>query len=535
MTKWWQEAIVYQIYPRSFQDSNSDGIGDLNGIISRLDELAELGINAIWLSPIYASPNVDNGYDISDYKAIHPDFGTMYDMEQLIKLAADKGIKVIMDLVINHTSDQHEWFIKSKDPESEYRDYYYWKKNVNGKKPNNWTSFFGEDCWAYDASSDAYYLHLFAKEQPDLNYHNPKVLEEIKLIMKFWLDKGIAGFRCDVINIIFKNTLENGRRKLILTGREHYLSTEGMHSILQTLKKEILSDYDAFTVGETVFVTPQMGKALCDESRGELDTIFYFEHMETDRWFVKWFKRKFSPLRLFKVLTKWQQTLEWNAIYLENHDQPRSVSRFGDVEDYWEASSKLLATLLLTLKGTPFIYQGQEIGMTNFDFTDMSELRDVESFNIDRLGKKLHFPKSYRWYMMKHCSRDNARTPMQWSRERNAGFTDGTPWINLNKNHIKINYHEQTHSPHSVLSYYKKLIRLRKEHVALTFGEFELVSQQTSVYIYRRRHEKETLTVILNFSNKSQTISTLGPILTSNYDREYFDGLMMPYEAIILK
>ncbi|HAS73300.1 MAG TPA: glucohydrolase, partial [Clostridiales bacterium UBA8960] len=403
------------------------------------------------------------------------------------------------------------------------------------KPPNNWTSFFAEDCWEYDSMSDSYYLHLFAKKQPDLNYHNPKVIEEIKEIMRFWLGKGVSGFRCDVINLIYKSSLENGKKKWILTGSEHYLSQEGAHRILRALRHDVLSDYECFTVGETVFVTPEMGKDLCDPAREELDMIFSFEHMETDQYLVKWFKRKFNPERFAKVISRWQTELDWNANYLENHDQPRSVSRFGDDEKYWEKSAKMLATLLLTLRGTPFIYQGQEIGMTNFDFSDMSDLRDIESFNVDRLCKKMGIPSFYRWIMMKRCSRDNARTPYQWSREANAGFTDGKPWIGINKNHLKINHQSQNSDAHSVLEYYKKAIQTRATNEVLIYGTFKLIKAFKDLMIYQRKLNESTVIVILNFGKRTQTVNVTGKVLLSNYEKEYFDGILLPFEAVVIK
>jgi oligo-1,6-glucosidase len=532
--KWWKEGVVYQIYPRSFQDTNGDGIGDLQGIIAHLDDLLELGVGTIWLSPVYKSPNVDNGYDISDYRAIHPDFGSMADMDQLIEEASNRNIKIIMDLVINHTSDEHPWFQASRDPESPYRSYYYWREGIDGKAPNNWTSFFAEDCWEFDAKSNAYYLHLFAKKQPDLNYHNPKVLEEIKDIMRFWLGKGISGFRCDVINIIYKTSLENGKKKLILTGSEHYISQEGMHVILRSLKRDVLKGFDCFTVGETVFVTPEMGRALCDASREELDMIFSFEHMETDQYVVKWFKRKFNPERFMKTLTKWQNALEWNANYFENHDQPRSVSRFGDDGKYWSESAKMLATLLLTLRGTPFLYQGQEIGMTNFDFSTMDELRDIESFNVDKMAKSFLLPKKLRFNMIRATSRDNSRTPYHWNREANAGFTTGKPWINVNKNYFKINYLEQKADASSILCYYKKAIKVRTENEVLIYGTFEAKRSFGNVFIFQRKLSGELATIILNFGKKTHTVNITGKTILSNYDKEYFNGILLPYEAVVL-
>lgn len=533
--KWWKDSVVYQIYPRSYQDTNGDGIGDLPGIIMHLDDIKALGADIIWLSPVYKSPNCDNGYDISDYRAIHPDFGTMSDMDLLIREAEIRDIKIIMDLVINHTSDEHPWFQASRDPNSPYRDYYYWEKGKGGNPPNNWTSFFAEDCWEYDSMSDAYYLHLFAKKQPDLNYHNPKVIEEIKEIMRFWLNKGIAGFRCDVINIIYKSSLENGKKKLVLTGSEHYVSQEGAHRILRSLRQDVLNGYDCFTVGETVFVTPEMGKDLCDPSREELDMIFSFEHMETDQFIVKWFKRKFNPEKFARTLAKWQTSLDWNANYLENHDQPRSVSRFGSDGKYWDKSAKMLATLLLTLRGTPFIYQGQEIGMTNFDFKSMSQLRDIESFNVEALAKKLHIPSAYRWHMMKTCSRDNARTPYQWNREAEAGFTSGTPWISVNSNHTKINHQNQANDPSSVLGYYKKAIKARAEHDVLRYGSFKLIKASKDLMVYQRKLDLTIFTIILNFGSKIQTVSTTGKVVLSNYEKEYFDGILLPYEAVVIR
>ena len=532
---WWKNRVVYQIYPRSYQDTNGDGIGDIPGIIQHLDDLKSLGIGALWLSPVYKSPNADNGYDISDYRSVHPDFGTLDDLDRLIKEAESRDIKIIMDLVINHTSDEHPWFQASREPNSPYRDYYYWQEGVGNKPPNNWTSFFAEDCWSFDEKSNAYYLHLFSKKQPDLNYHNPKVIEEIKDIMRFWLDRGVAGFRCDVINIIYKTSLENGKKKLVLTGSEHYLSQEGAHRILRSLRQDVLSNYQCFTVGETVFVTPEMGKDLCDPSREELDMIFSFEHMETDQYLVKWFKRKFKAHRFSSVIAKWQEQLDWNANYLENHDQTRCVTRFGDDEKYWNKSAKMLAVLLLTLRGTPFVYQGQEIGMTNFDFNDMSQLRDIESFNVDRLASKLKIPKSYRWHMMKTCSRDNARTPMQWNASKGAGFTEGTPWIGINKNHSSINYEQQRSDPNSILNFYKKAIALRSENSALIEGSYKTERIAGDLFIYQRKYENEKLIVAINFGKKTHALNLSGKTLLSNYDKAHFDGVLLPYEAVVIK
>ncbi|HEY8349033.1 MAG TPA: alpha-glucosidase [Clostridia bacterium] len=536
MSKWWQERVVYQIYPRSFQDTNGDGIGDIPGIISRLDELCDLGVGILWLSPVYPSPNADYGYDISDYCAINPEFGTMEDMERLIAEAAKRDIKIIMDLVINHTSDEHPWFVQSRDKQSPYRDYYIWRPGKNGKPPNNWMSFFGGSTWEYDEKSGEYYLHLFSKKQPDLNWRNPKVMEEIKDILRFWLDKGIAGFRCDVINLLYKTSLENGKLRLamVLPGSEHYVNQEGTHEILRTLRREVFDHYDCFTVGETVFVTTEDAKLLCGGDRRELDMVFFFEHMETDA-FAKWIRRKFDPARFARVISRWQEALEWNANYLENHDQPRSVSRFGDDGRYHAQSAMMLGTLLLTLRGTPFMYQGQEIGMTNFDFTCMEQIRDVESHNVYNLLKRLHIPSSLRWKIIKPTSRDNARTPMQWDNSPNAGFTTGTPWIGVNGNYTRINAASQMNDPGSIRSYYKKLIALRKSNKTLIYGDFKPLEITRRLFVYKRELDGHSITVLLNFSDKPQKADYSGRLVMSNYGRSSYGGTLEPYEAALLE
>ena len=534
MHEWWKQSTVYQIYPRSFCDSNGDGIGDIPGIISKLDELQELGVDLLWLSPVYASPNEDNGYDISDYCAIHPDFGTMEDMDRLIAEAKSRGIGILMDLVINHTSTAHPWFQASRNPESPYRNYYFWRKGgKNGKLPNNWTGFFGGKCWEYDERSGEYYLHLFAPHQPDLNYYEPRVLEEIKKILRFWLDKGIAGFRCDVINILWKDTLADGRKKLILTGLEHYHSREGTHRILRELR-EIMDEYNAYTVGETVFVDTKKACDLCAPERKELHTVFGFEHMECDQLIVKWFKTPHKWGKFMETLAHWQRDVPWNTIYLENHDQPRSIPRFGS-EKYPMESGKLLATLLFTLKGTPYVYQGQEIGMTDFDFTSMAEVRDVESINIYSLLKSACVPAPLRWKIIRATSRDNARTPMQWSARPGAGFTTGTPWLGINGNHKRINVESQKNDPHSLRSWYKTLIALRKENETLLWGEFELLAATDTLCAYRRSYDGKTLTVVLNCCDAMQTVDYTGALLLSSYGGKSFSGTLLPWEAVILR
>ena len=533
MAKWWQERVVYQIYPRSFSDTNGDGFGDIPGIIAHLDNLKELGVGIIWLSPVYRSPDADNGYDISDYRDIDPKFGTMADMDRLIAEAQKRDIKLVMDLVINHTSDEHAWFAQSRDKNSPYRDYYIWRPGKNGNPPNNWMSLFGGSAWTLDEPSGEYYLHLFAAKQPDLNYHNPKVLGEIKDIMRFWLDKGISGFRCDVINIIYKTSLADSKK--LIKGSEHYVSQPGAHEILRSLRRDVLSQYDCFAVGETVFVTPKMGKDLCDEARGELDMIFYFEHMETDQFFLKWFPRRFHAGRFGRTLAKWQEALEWNANYLENHDQPRSVSRFGNDKEYRAESAKMLCTMQLALRGTPFLYQGQEIGMTNFDFTSMDQVQDVESRNIYKLATKLRLPKGYRWRMIKTKSRDNARTPMQWDGTPNGGFTTGTPWLGVNGNHTRINMSAQMADPNSVRSYFKKMIALRAESELLKYGEFKFVAADKHLFCFDREYEGRTYRVLLNFSKRPQGVACGGRVVISSCGRTAYEGTLQPYEAVIIE
>ncbi len=502
-----KDTVVYQIYPRSFRDTTGNGVGDLRGIIEKLDYLQKLGVNTIWLSPIYVSPNDDNGYDIADYMAIQPEFGTMGDFDELVARAKERGIGIVMDLVINHTSDEHEWFRRALAGEEKYKNYYIIEKGRDGKLPNNWGNFFAECPWTrFGDSEDEYYLHLFSKKQPDLNWKNPEVLEEIKNIMRFWLDRGVVGFRCDVINVIYKDTLADGKPRFILTGQEHYLSTEGCHEILRTLRKEVLDPYGAFTVGETVFVDVKKAKELAAPSRRELDMVFTFEHMETDQVVVKWFKTRLSPKRLMRTLTKWQNALEWSACYFENHDQPRFISRLTDGERFREEASKMVSGLLLTQRGTPYIFQGQEIGMTNGDFSDLSEVMDIESHNIDAMARGLHFPAGLRWRMIKRTSRDNARTPMQWTAGKNAGFTDGTPWLKVNKNHTAVNVETEESRPDGVLAFWKEMIRLRKTEPALVAGSFASFYEGRAIYAYLRECDENALLSVMNMTGKSQKI-----------------------------
>lgn len=524
--KLWQKGIVYQIYPRSFCDSNGDGIGDINGIISKLTYLKQLGVDIIWLSPVYLSPNNDFGYDVADYYQINPEYGTMADMDNLIASASKLEIKIIMDLVINHTSTDHMWFKEaSKGPDNPYRDYYHWRS-----KPNNWGGFFGGNTWEKIGSE--YYLHLFDKSQADLNLSNPKVVAEIKKIMSFWLEKGIYGFRCDVINIIYKNSLENGKKRFVLTGLEHYLSTDGNHQILQELRRDVLDKFETFTVGETVLVTPKLALDLMSPDRKELDLVIAFEHMEVDHFNNKWFKKKYKPQKMIKALTKWQEILPWNALYFENHDQPRSVSRFGSENKYRLESAKMLALLLLTLKGTPFIYQGQEIGMTNGDFTSLDEIMDTETHNIQKVGKKLLIPKRTLQKMLLRSTRDNARTPMQWN--PSDGFTTGVAWLKENSNKQFINVENDIVDDNSILNFYKRLISFRKDNQVLIRGSFIMKSSKNNIFIYDRKYDNKVYRIIINMTPKSKKHFIKKPPLVSNYP-DFKGTILRPYEAIIIE
>lgn len=536
MGAWWQERVVYQVYPRSFQDTNGDGIGDIQGIIDHLDDIKALGAGIIWLSPVYCSPDADYGYDISDYRDINPKFGTLADMDRLFAEANKRDLKIIMDLVINHTSDEHVWFQQSRDPQSTYRDYYIWRpEKPDGSPPNNWTGFFMGSVWQKDEMSGEYYLHLFDKKQPDLNYVNPKVVDEVKDIMRFWLDRGAAGFRCDVINVIYKTSLADGKPRVAVRGLEHYKSQEGNHRILQELRREVLARYDCFTVGETVMVDVDEARDLCEPECGELDMLFYFDHLEVDRRVARYIPKPFKADNLLRVLTKWQQGLHWNALYLENHDQPRIVSHYGDDGRYRARSAKLLATLLLTLRGTPYIYQGQEIGMTNFDMTRLSQLKDVESHNIDKLMKAYRIPRFLRWRWIRQASRDNARTPMQWTAGPQAGFTTGTPWLRVNGNHTDINHAAQQGDPHSVLTFYKRMIALRAGSETLKYGAFTPLFANRRVLAYARTLHGERFVVLLNMSRHAARAPSAGEVAVSNTGLQTYAGRLAPYEAVVLR
>lgn len=529
---WYKEGFVYQIYPRSFNDSNQDGIGDLQGIIEKIPYLSSLGVDIVWLSPVYMSPMEDNGYDISDYYNIAPEYGSLADMKQLIKALHKAKIRLVMDLVINHTSSQHPWFLKSIKKEGKYKDYYHWEKDKV-----NWSSFFGGEAWTYDDQRGEYYLHLFSKGQPDLNWDNPDVRKDIKEMIKFWLDLGVDGFRCDVINLIAKNNAHpKGRWKPILRGSEHYLNHPNMHMYLHELYNDVFSKYDCFTVGETVFVSPQDAKLLTAPKRKELTMVFQFDHMAADNHFVKWFIKRFKPMNLKKPLSRWQNELNgngWNTLYLENHDQSRSVSRFGSEKFHFQ-SATMLATMLYFQQGTPFIYQGQELGMTNARFENLDDYRDIETHNIYRLGRKLGMSHRRMMKKIKHMSRDNARTPMQWNDQAYAGFSKVRPWLDVNPNYQDINVAKQQHDNHSVLNYYRRIIALRKAYPVMTYGSYEDIDfKDKRCYSYRRQTIDETLVVVCNFSDRSKHLKRSYEDMTLLLTNvEHLDThLMSPYEA----
>ena len=553
--KWWKESVVYQIYPRSFKDSNGDGIGDLNGITEKMDYLRELGINVIWLSPVYQSPNTDNGYDISDYQAIMEEFGTMEDFDRMLQSAHDHGIRLVMDLVVNHTSDEHPWFVESrKSKDNPYRDYYIWREGRDGKEPNNWGSCFSGSAWKYDAATDMYYLHLFAEKQPDLNWDNPKVRQEVFHMMDWWCKKGIDGFRMDVISMISKDpALPDGPVNGSGYGDYGPYAVNGphVHEYLQEMNREVLSKYDLMTVGECSGVTIEEAKKYANQDGRELNMVFQFEHMDLDGGeSFKWNDRKINLVELKQVLTKWQTELAgtaWNSLFWDNHDQPRIVSRLGDdsTREYREASAKMLALCLHMMQGTPYVYQGEELGMTNVPFAALEDFRDIESINAyHELTESGQVSPEDMMRFLRYKSRDNARTPMQWDDSENAGFTEGTPWIMVNPNYKEINAKEQMARPDSVFHFYQKLIRLRKEREIIPYGEYELLlPEDPDLYVYTRALGEQKLLVICNF-RKEEKAFTLpegfdprkGEILIGNYpDRELQNTMTLKaYEALAI-
>ena len=553
---WWKESVVYQIYPRSFKDSNGDGIGDLRGIIQKMDYLKELGIDVVWLCPVYKSPNDDNGYDVSNYRDIMDEFGTLADWQELLDGLHERGIKLIMDLVVNHTSDEHAWFVEArKSRDNPYRDYYIWHPGRDGKEPNNWASHFSGSAWQYDGSTGEYYLHLFTKKQPDLNWENPKVRAEVYDLMHWWLDKGIDGFRMDVINMIskvpgFPDAPIRSSDRYQMDNR-YFINGPRLLEFFQEMKQNVLSKYDILTVGETPSVTPQHAIDFTDEETGALSMVFQFQHMDIDadpaaensRFSI----RPWSLLELKRVTTRWQKGLEsagWNSMYLMNHDQPRAVSRFGDDKEFRVESAKMLATFTLMLQGTPYIYQGEEIGMTNVAFESIEDYRDVETLNWYRERVELHGAEPQALLKVIHTkSRDNARTPFQWDDSPNAGFTSGMPWIKVNPNHMSINARNALADPNSIFYYYKKLFQLRRQNPAVVYGMYDLLLEDDEkIYAFTRTLDDDRILVILNFT-RDGTVFALpenisyarADLLVANYDVNPAEDIrsfsLRPYEA----
>ena len=534
---WWKNSVVYQIYPQSYQDSNNDGMGDLPGIISRLDYLEKLGVDVIWLSPVYQSPLDDNGYDISDYQAINPIYGTMADMDRLIFEAKKRKIRIVMDLVVNHTSDEHAWFLEAKKgKDNPYRDYYIWRDPVDGGPPNDMTSVFSGPAWEFDEASGQYYLHLFSKRQPDLNWENEEMRHQIYAMMNFWLAKGIGGFRMDVIDNIGKVPDE----KIVVNGPK-------LHDYLQEMNKNTFGNYDVMTVGETWSATPENAVLFSHPDRNELSMVFQFEHIGLDEkpGTSKWDLQPLSIVALKKTLTKWQTEIDadsWNSLFWNNHDTPRIVSRWGNDAEFRVESAKLFAILLHLMKGTPYIFQGEEIGMTNRVITDISEARDIETVNLYRERLENGYTEAAILESLNAKSRDNARTPMQWDTSENAGFTNGEPWIPANPNYSAINVHEALQDTHSIFYTYQKLIALRKENPLIVYGSYTLLlPEHPTIFAYERTYEDEKWVVVANMSDQPLILELdymATETVIANYDKTYtnLNGITVaPYEAFAVK
>ena len=551
---WWKEAVVYQIYPRSFMDGNGDGIGDIKGITSRLDYLKELGVDVLWLSPIYKSPNDDNGYDISDYQAIMDEFGTMEDFDRMLATAHEKGIKIMMDLVVNHTSDEHKWFIESrKSTDNPYRDYYIWRPaKEDGSLPNNWGSCFSGPAWEYDKTTDMYFLHLFSKKQPDLNWDNPAVRQDVFDMMNWWLKKGVDGFRMDVISLISKEPGLPDKEPGINGYATFNVSANGphVHEYLQEMRQKALNNADTITVGECSGVTLEEAKKYARSDEKELNMVFQFEHMDvdSDEKAGKWTTRKMDLRNLKKILTRWQKGLQdiaWNSLYWENHDQPRSVSRFGnDSDEYREISAKMLATCIHMMQGTPYVYQGEELGMTNCPFNTLDNFRDLESINaFHELTEQGKMTEEDMMAAIGYKGRDNARTPMQWDDSAYAGFSTTNPWIMVNPNYTKINAKDQVNREDSVFKYYQKLIKLRHESELIVYGTYDLIlDDDKDIYAYIRTLGDEKLTVYCNFSENTREVElpeefVNKKVLISNYSDAKANQkiTLRPYEAIVIQ
>ena len=547
---WWKEAVGYQIYPRSFKDSNGDGIGDLNGIISKLDYLKDLGIDVIWICPMYKSPNDDNGYDISDYQDIMNDFGTMDDFDQLLKEVHKRKMKLIIDLVVNHTSDEHKWFIESKSSkDNPKRDWYIWREGKEGREPNNWESIFKGSVWEYDNNTEEYFLHLFTKRQPDLNWENKELREAVYKMINWWLDKGIDGFRVDAISHIKKEEglldMDNPQGLEYVESFEKHMNVSGIHKYLKELKEKTFDNYDIMTVGEANGVDADEADLWVSEENGKFNMIFQFEHLHL--WGAE-SENTFNVKNYKKVLTKWQKALEgkgWNALYIENHDIPRVISTWGNDREYLRECATAFGLMYFMQQGTPFIYQGQEIGMTNVKFDSIYDYNDVKGINIYKEKIEQGLSKEEALKYVWAVSRDNSRTPMQWDNSNNAGFTDGTPWINVNDNYKTINVNNQINDENSILNFYKNMIRIRKENETLVYGSYDLIlDEDDKIYAYIRTMGDEKFIVIVNLSHDEVKYSyeeklNYSKLLLSNYKVEAHDMInefiLKPYEARLYK
>lgn len=549
--KWWKEAVIYQIYPRSFKDSNGDGIGDLKGVTEKLDYLKELGVDAIWLSPFYKSPNDDNGYDISDYRDIMDEFGTMEEFHEMADEMHKRGMRLIVDLVVNHSSDEHPWFLEAKKSrENPYHDYYMWKEGKGGKEPNNWKSRFSGSAWEYVPEVDQYYLHIFSKKQPDLNWENPKVRQEVYDIMNFWMEIGADGFRLDVASMYSKvEGLPDGNPSNICTGCEHYQNGPRIHEFFHEMNEHVMSKYpEIITVGETSGVTIEEAKKYAGNDTNEMSMVFQFEHVTMEYVNGDKFTQRPVPLSEWKkIMSKWQTELNgvaWNSLYLANHDQPRSVSRWGDDKKYRKESAKMLYTMLMTMQGTPYVYQGEEIGMTNVKYPSIEDYQDIQIRNAweERVVKGGQDPKSL-LASIERIGRDNARTPMQWDDSEHAGFSNGTPWLKVNENYKEINVKESLEDPDSIFHYIQKLIAKRHDSMTAVYGDFkEYEPENEALYLYNRSLDGENLFVILNFTDQEQTFTLPDEIQVkesmlyiSNYENNEVleNKTLRPYEAIV--
>lgn len=535
---WWKERVFYQVYPRSFQDSNGDGIGDIPGLIQRLDYLKWLGIGAIWLCPVYDSPNDDMGYDIRDYEKIMAEFGTMADFDRLLEEMHRRDIKLVMDLVVNHSSDEHPWFAAScSSKENPYRDYYIWRDGKDGREPNNWSSFFTPSAWTYDEKTGQWYLHLFGEKQPDLNWENPSLREDVYGMINRWLDKGVDGFRMDVISLIAKAPgVPDGTGEGYVFAGDRFAFQPALHTYLREMRARCFDGRDCMCVGETTCVTVETAPSVVGDGR-ELDMLFQFDIMDLDGENGKWNCIPFSLKKFRETVSRWQSAIDWNTLFFGNHDQPRAVSRFGcdASEEQRLCSAKMLATAMFLLRGTPFVYQGEEIGMTNMPFSEPSQLRDIESLNLLKEAKK-NGREAWAWNGILKKGRDNARTPMQWDATAHAGFTTGAPWIDVNPNYSTVNVEADMARPDSICRYYRELFALRRERETLRYGDFALILEDSpEVFGYTRSLNGETITVLCNFTHR--TVALPKPfrenVLLSN--QKSFDGAHLDaYGAAVL-